>query len=163
MDPAYVFFAANYLAQGLIGIAYEPIYYLQKDVLHLGPAQSAAFASAMSFPFLIKPLFGFLVDPLRGGRARAALLAAAALATSVGWLILAALRGYAYGPTLALLTLVNVGIIVCDVACDAVMVERGQALAKTGVYQAVQIFFLYTTLVATGIGGGWVSAHLSYR
>jgi len=163
MDSAYLFFIANYLAQGMIGIAYEPIGYLLKDVLHLTAGQSATFAAWMSAPFLIKPLFGWLTDafPLFGRR-RGPYLVLWSVATCAGWLALARLRVYAYLPTLFLLTAVNVGIAFCDVLCDAVMVERGQALKKTGVYQAVQIGTLYLTLLATGLGGGWLAEHASY-
>jgi predicted MFS family arabinose efflux permease len=164
VDRAYAFFALNYLAQGLAGLAYEPVSYLLKDGLKLGPAESAAFVSWMTLPLAVKPLFGLLSDLLPwGGRRRAPHLAAAAAGTAACWLGLAALGTPPYGAALALLVLVNVGTVLCDVICDGVMVERGGEKGKTAVYQAVQIGVLYLTLVVTGLGGGWLAQHASYR
>ena len=163
-DKTFLFFIATYLAQGLVGVAYEPIYYLQKDVMGLSVAQSGAFAAVMTLPFLLKPLLGVFADILPAGRiGRVAGLAAAAAGTSLAWLALALAPSYPLRATLAMLTAVNVGIAFVDVLCDGYMVERGKRLKKTGVYQSVQIGALYLCLFATGLGGGWLAAHASYR
>ncbi|HAH08207.1 MAG TPA: hypothetical protein DCM05_17060 [Elusimicrobia bacterium] len=160
----YPFFAATYLAQGLVGIAYVPIYYLQKDVLRLTPAQSAVFTLVMTLPFLLKPLLGLLTDafPLFHRRRLPYILIASA-ATSAAWAALATLPVYRYSSTLFLLTAVNVGIAFADVLCDAVMVEFGKRSDKTGLFQAVQLGVLYASLFASGLGGGWLAEHASYR
>ncbi len=163
-DRAYWFFAVNYLAQGLAGLAYEPVSYMLKDGLGLGPAAAAAFVSWMTFPLTIKPLFGLLTDALPwAGRRRAPHLVATALLTAGAWLALAALGRPSYGAALALLVLVNVGTVLGDVVCDGVMVERGRELGKTASYQATQLGVLYLSLVVSGLGGGWLAAHASYR
>ncbi|HBL17731.1 MAG: hypothetical protein A2X36_13245 [Elusimicrobia bacterium GWA2_69_24] len=163
-DRTYIFFIATYFAQGMIGIAYVPISYLLKDGLGLSASQSAAFIVWMTLPFLLKPLLGTITDGLPlAGRRRVPYLLVSALATSAGWLALAALPGYSYLPTLLLLTAVNVGIAFADVLCDGVMVERGKRFDKTGAYQAAQIGTLYATILATGAGGGWLAEHASYR
>jgi predicted MFS family arabinose efflux permease len=160
----YWFFAVNYFAQGMAGLAYEPVDYLLKDGLHLGAAKAAAFVTWMTLPLTIKPVFGLLTDMLPwAGRRRAPHMVVVSLVTSVGWGLLALSRGYRYGPTLALLVLINVGFVLSDIVCDGVMVERGQERGRTGPYQAVQIGTLYATLVLTGWGGGWLVAHASYR
>lgn len=160
----YAFFAVVYFAEGMAGLAYEPVDYLLKDVLHLGPAQAAAFITWMTLPLTIKPVFGLLTDVLPwAGRRRAPHMVAVSALTVAGWTLLAFARGYRYGPTLALLVLVNVGFVLSDIVCDGVMVERGKERGKTGPYQAVQIGTLYATLVLTGLGGGWLAAHASYK
>ncbi len=163
-DRAYLFFAANYFAQGMSGIAYEPISYLLKDALGLGAGAASSFVAWMTLPYTLKPALGALSDawPLGGYRRRYYLLGSSFLAC-LSWLVLAWRPSYRYGSTLALLTAVNVGVAFSDVLCDAVMVRQGQDLRKTGPYQAVQIGTLYLSLVLTGIGGGWMAAHLSYR
>ena len=88
---------------------------------------------------------------------------AVSLIASVGWGLLAFLKDYRYGPSLAVLILINVGFVLSDIVCDGVMVERGKENGKTGPYQAVQIGTLYATLILTGFGGGWLAAHASYR
>ncbi len=163
-DRLYLFFAINYFAQGMGGLAYEPVSYYLKDALKLGPAQSAAFVAWMTLPLTIKPLFGVLTDflPWAGSRRRPHLVAVSLL-TSLGWLLLAGLKGANYLAALLLLILVNVGFVLSDVVCDAVMVERGKERGLTGAYQAVSIGTLYATLVVTGLGGGWLTQHASYR
>ncbi len=49
-DRIYLFFAINYFAQGMGGLAYEPVSYYLKDSLGLGPAQAAAFVAWMTLP-----------------------------------------------------------------------------------------------------------------
>lgn len=160
----YLFFSTTYLAQGLVGIAYIPIYFLLKDVMKLSPSESAVFAAAMSAPFLLKPLLGIITDafPIRLLRRRPYLVASS-LFTCAGWAGLACMETYTYVPALVLLTAVNVGICFVDVLCDGVMVEHGKADGKTGQYQAAQIGTLYITLLATGVGGGWLAENISYR
>lgn len=163
-DRAYRFFAVNYLAQGMAGLAYEPVSYYLKDALGLGPAQAAAFVTLMTLPLSFKPLFGLLTDMLPwAGKRRAPHLIFFSLITSVGWLLLAGLNSPTYLFAAALLILVNVGYVLSDVVCDGVMVERGRETGLTGRYQAVQIGTLYATLVATGLGGGWLAQHAPYR
>jgi len=163
-DRIYLFFAVSYFAQGMGGLAYEPVSYYLKDALGLGPAQSAMFVAWMTLPLTIKPLFGLLTDflPWAGKRRRPHLIAVSLL-TSLAWLLLAGLKSPDYLAALGLLILVNVGFVASDVVCDAVMVERGKERGLTGVYQAVSIGTLYATLIVTGLGGGWLAQHASYR
>ncbi|MDE2238104.1 MAG: hypothetical protein KGK30_09460, partial [Elusimicrobia bacterium] len=163
-DRIYLFFAFCYLAQGMSGIIYEPLAYLLKDVLHLGSAQAAAFVWWMTLPMLIKPVFGVLTDMLPlGGRRRRPHMALACLIWGGALAALAWERRFPYYTLLVLLACVNVGLVLGDIVCDAVMVEQGQLAGKTGPYQAVQIGILYATIVVTGLGGGWLSAHASAR
>ena len=163
-DKTFLFFIATYLAQGLIGIAYEPIYYLQKDVLHLSVKESGLFAAAMTLPFLFKPVLGAISDmfPL-GGRRRVPYLFLATLGTAAGWAALAVIPKYTVLNCVLMLIVVHVGISFVDVLCDGVMVERGKRLNKTGSYQSVQIGTLYLMLVVSGVGGGFLAEHVSYK
>lgn len=163
-NPIYFFFAINYFAQGMSGLVYEPISYLLKDGLKLSAAQSSTFIWWMTLPFLIKPVFGLLSDylPIRGFR-RKPHIAIVAGSAALAWAALAFRPGAGYYGLLALLVLVNVGVAASDVICDGVMVEQGKAEGKTGLFQAVQIGTLYAALVITGLGGGWLAAHVSMR
>ncbi|MBI3551041.1 MAG: MFS transporter [Elusimicrobia bacterium] len=163
LDPIYVFFAVNYFAQGMGGLAYEPISYLLKDGLGLDSAGSANFTFWMTLPFLVKPLYGLVTDllPIRSYRRRPHIVIVAGLAAA-SFIVLAGLKSYTYGLLLALLILVNVGTVGSDVVCDGVMVEQGKQAGATGVFQAVQIATLYAALVVSGLGGGWLVRHASY-
>ena len=163
-DRLYLFCAVNYFAQGMIGLVYQPVAYLLKDGLGLSAGRAAAFVACMTAPFVFKPLFGPLTDLVRlpGGMRRPHLVLGAALG-ACSWIALAALPSYRYGPLLALLVLANVSVVFCDVVCEGVLVEMGKAAGKTGTYQAMHIGTLYATLVLTGLGGGWLSAHVQPR
>jgi predicted MFS family arabinose efflux permease len=164
MDRLYLFCAVNYFAQGMAGIVYEPVNYLLKDGLGLSAGQTAAFVACMTAPFLIKPLFGLLADflPFSGKTRRPHLLLSAVMGAAC-WLALAWHPRREYWVLLALLTMVNVSVVLCDIICDGVVVAIGKIAGKTGVYQSVQIATLYATLVLTGLGGGWLAAHASPR
>ncbi|MBI4676395.1 MAG: MFS transporter [Elusimicrobia bacterium] len=159
-----LFFAVNYFAQGMLGIVFEPLSYLLKDDLGLSAGQSAVFVAWITFPFLIKPLFGLLTDMFawKGLRRMPHIALASALPTAA-LLGLAAASRHRYWWLLAGMAAVNAGVVLADVICDGVMVERGKATESTGFYQAVQIGTLYSTLVLTGIGGGWLTAHVPMR
>jgi predicted MFS family arabinose efflux permease len=160
----YRFFAVCYFAQGMAGLAYEPVDYLLKDVMHLGPQSAALFITLMTLPLTIKPVFGLLTDLLPwAGKRRKPHMIAVSLIASAGWGLLAFMKDYSYGPSLAVLILINVGFVLSDIVCDGVMVERGKESGKTGPYQAAQIGTLYATLILTGLGGGWLAAHASYK
>lgn len=150
-----LFFAVNYFAQGMAGIAYTPLSYLLKDDLGLGAAESAVFISVMTLPLMLKPFFGLLTDllPWRGRR-RAPHLAAVSLLNSACWLLMAWAGGTSYALALALALVVNVSFVLADVVCDGVMVERGKESGRTAFFQSVQQGTLYLTLVVTGLGGG---------
>lgn len=152
----YAFFALNYFAQGMAGIVYEPISYLLKDSLKLDAAQSAAFVSWMTLPFLIKPLLGLVTDL---GRRRRLHLAAGAAAGVLAWAYLAAGATPTYAALLCALLMANLSTVFCDVVCDGVMVEASRRFGTSAVFQAVQIGTLYGTLVLTGLGGGWLTKH----
>lgn len=152
----YAFFALNYFAQGMQGVVYEPISYLLKDRLGLTAAQSAAFVSWMTLPFLLKPFLGLVTDL---GKRRRAHLAAGAAAGVAAWAYLASGATPTYAALLSALLLANLSTVFCDVVCDGVMVEASRRLGGSAAFQAVQIGTLYGTLVLTGLGGGWLTAH----
>ena len=162
------FFAAIYFVQGIAepgaGIAGQPIFFLLKDVLRLGAAQAATFLAIVSVAWNIKPLYGLLSDffPLFGYRRKSYLLLMTGLAAS-GWFLLGSQPTYAYGPTLTILIACGLGLAFSDVLCDAVMVETGKPLGMTGRFQAIQWGAINTASVLAGIGGGWLSAHVSYQ
>src|ERR1700690_3636312 len=93
----YAFFMINYFVQGAIGIIYEPLNYILKDRLRLTPGQAAGFIAWMTFPLLLKPLYGVVTDfvPL-GHYRRKPHLMLAALVSAAAFLGLASETHYRY-------------------------------------------------------------------
>jgi MFS family permease len=162
-----MFFAAVYFVQGIgepgAGIASQSIFFLLKDELHLTAAATAAFLATISIAWGIKPLYGLLSDffPLFGYRRKSYLVLMTSLAAA-SWLALGLQPSYAYLPTLVALLLCGLGLAFSDVLCDAVMVETGKPLGLTGRFQAIQWGSINVASVLAGIGGGWLSQHVSY-
>ncbi len=160
------FFAAIYFVQGIAepgaGIGSQPLFYLLKERLGLGPADTATFMATVAVAWTIKPLYGLVSDffPLFGYRRKSYLLCTTALAAS-GWFFLGIQPAHAYGPTLLVLVLCGLGLAFSDVLCDAVMVETGKPLGMTGRFQSIQWGAINTASVLAGIGGGWLSQHAS--
>ncbi|MBI2468869.1 MAG: hypothetical protein HYV62_13835, partial [Candidatus Rokubacteria bacterium] len=139
------------------------MFFLLKDDLRLGAAKTATFLALVGIAWTVKPLYGLLSDlvPFLGSRRRSYLLTTTAMATA-GWLVLALLPTYPYGLTLAILALTGLGLAFTDVLCDAVMVEEGKPRGLTGRFQAIQWSAIYAASVIAGVGGGYLSAHVSY-
>ena len=91
----YGFFLTCYFVQGAIGIIYEPLNYILKDRLRLTPGEAAGFIAWMTFPLLLKPLYGIVTDfvPL-GGHRRKPHLVLAALVSAAAFLGLASETHY---------------------------------------------------------------------
>src|SRR5262249_35879746 len=128
-----------------------------------GAAETATFFALIGVAWTVKPLYGLLSDlvPLLGYRRRSYLVVMTAMA-SVGWIVLGLLPEYAWGPTVTILGLTGLGCVFPDVLCDAVMVEEGKARGLTGRFQSIQWTALYGASLLAGVGGGYLSAHVSY-
>jgi MFS family permease len=163
-----VFFATVYAVQGLAepkaGLATQPIFFLLKDEMRLGAAETATFLALIGFAWNVKPLYGLTSDlvPLLGYRRRSYLLVTTAMA-ALGWLVLSLLPAYPWSLTLAVLALTGLGLAFTDVLCDAVMVEEGKARGLIARFQSVQWTAIYGASLLAGIGGGYLSAHVSYN
>jgi len=162
-----LFFVAVYAVQGLAepkaGLATQPIFFLLKDDLKLGAAETATFLALVGVAWTVKPLYGMLSDlvPLLGYRRRSYLLLTTAMAT-LGWLALGLQPHHPYGLTLLLLSLTGLGLAFTDVLCDAVMVEEGKPRGLTGRFQSIQWTAIYAASLVAGVGGGYLAQHVSH-
>jgi len=159
----YAFFSINYFVQGAIGIIYEPLNYILKDRLRLTPGQAAGFVAWMTFPLLLKPLYGVVTDfvPL-GERRRKPHLILAALLSAVAFLGLASETRYRYSALLVPMMLSIFAMAFADVVCGGWLVEDGKERHETAPYQAIHIGSLYLSAVLVGAGGGWMTSHLPF-
>jgi MFS family permease len=164
-----LFFTVIYGVQGLSqggvsGLFYYPISFLLKDNLRFTPEQLAYFRGLVLIPWTIKPLYGLLSDfvPILGYRRRSYLFLAG-LTASLAALYLAFFCDYSRGQLLNFLTTTALGIAFCDVVCDAVMIESGKRFDAIDKFQATQWRAISAASVLSGIGGGFIAAHFTYR
>jgi MFS family permease len=162
-----VFFATVYAVQGLAepkaGLAAQPMFFLLKDEMRLGAAETATFLALIGFAWNVKPLYGLLSDlvPFLGSRRRSYLFVTTAMAT-LGWVALGLLPAYPWGLTLGILGLTGLGLAFTDVLCDAVMVEEGKKRGLTARFQSIQWTAIYGASLVAGVAGGYLSAQASY-
>jgi MFS family permease len=156
-------FGTLYFIQGIgeptEGLIAQPVRSLL-DMWGLSESQIGVFAMLLSLPWAIKPLFGILTDfvPL-WRRRRKSYLVLVNTAALVGLAVLWAAPPQ-HGSVFWLLTLLLVptmSVAFADVVVDALMVERGQPLGKTGLLQSVQWACMFAATVVTGVVGGWLS------
>lgn len=144
-----------YFVQGALGISRLAISFFLKDELNLSPAACSALMGIAIFPWLIKPLYGFLTDalPIFGYRRRPYLVGAALLGT-VSWFSLSVAVNSA--PTaLAAVVGTSASVAIADVVVDSLVVARvrGLSASRSGALQSL----------CWGISaiGGLLSAYLS--
>ncbi len=144
-----------YFVQGVLGLARLAVSFFLKDELGLGPAQMAALLGVSAFPWVIKPLFGFLSDgiPLFGYRRRSYLVLSGILG-SLSWLALSSIVHSTWAATICIVTS-SLSVAVSDVIVDSVVVERarGESIEKTGSLQSISW--------AVSALGGLLTAYLS--
>lgn len=100
--------------------------FYMKDDLGLDPATTTMLAGVGAFPWLIKPLYGFLSDtvPLFGYRRRSYLLVCGLISAS-SWLALATVVDSTPGLLIALIA-GSFGTACSDVVVDSIVVERAR-------------------------------------
>jgi len=153
-----VYFGLVYFMQGLgqaSGLVSQPMQFFFKEALGLDPAQVTEYLAILTFPWIIKPLYGLLSDyiPLLGYRRKSWLMVMNGVA-ALGFLWLSGLT--APGMIVVAMMLTAFGTASSDVIVDALMVEKGKALNATGRFQSVQWFWFYLAAIGTSLVGGYL-------
>jgi predicted MFS family arabinose efflux permease len=150
-------FAIVYFAQGMVYLPEQVLGLVLKE-RGLSAGQLATFNWIITIPWFIKPVYGLLSDfvPLFGTRRRSYFMLSTALAA--GTAVAVSLQPEApYGMLVALVTLLWLGVGFTDVLTDALMVERGRPLGRTGAFQSAQWAALSAASVLVGVAGGYLA------
>lgn len=109
-----------YFVQGILNLSRLAVSFFLKDDLGLTPAEVAALTGLAAFPWVVKPLFGFLSDgfPIFGYRRRSYLILAGLLGCGA-W---AAMATIVQAPWLAatMIVLSSISVAISDVIVDSV-------------------------------------------
>ncbi len=153
-----VFFGLAYFCQhfGQAGLIMQPLKYYLKDVLNYDTVQMTAFFNILTFPWIIKPLYGLVSDyfPLMGYRRKSYLLIVNILA-SLGFLAVWGVNDIGAVQMALLLTAFSTAF--SDVAVDGLMVELGNKTGQTQHFQSQQWLWFNVATVITSLGGGYIS------
>eukprot|EP01031_Cornospumella_fuschlensis_P038089 gene38089-46282_t len=131
-DPQYSYeklaILLVYFVQGALGLSRLAVTFFLKDQLGLSPAESSALLGITSFPWIIKPVYGFISDtiPLFGYKRRSYLMLSGVLGCGA-WLAMATLVHDSTSLLIAI-TLSSLSIAFSDVVVDSIVVERSKAL-----------------------------------
>ena len=127
MTPEITAVALVYFVQGVIGLASLAKSYYLKDELRLEPAEAAIVTTVSSFPWLVKPLWGFISDtvPLFGYK-RKSYLSLMGFVGFSAWFALS--QGLAVDrlTATALFAFGALSIAFSDVLIDSIVVERAR-------------------------------------
>jgi len=154
-----IFFGLAYFAHGIsCGLAKQPFTNYFKSLGMTADVVAACFSVA-AIPWMIKPLYGLVIDlvPLCGYRRKSYLFLMAGCA-GVGYAALAQVLSADF--ILWALFISTLGIAAIDVVVDALMVEEGLALGLVKRFQGQQWMCLNLAAITAGLLGGWLSHSL---
>jgi len=159
----YLLFALIYFGQGIYALPSQAIFYWLKETLGLTVDKIAYIGALTTIPWTIKPIYGVISDmfPLFGYRRKSYLI--------INYILIALLGIYVFffGLTISTLILLN---FICafafafnDVACDGIMVEKGQKYNMIGKFQSVQWGAINVASILTSLCGGIIAKYLNYQ
>jgi MFS family permease len=154
-----IFFGLAYFAHGIAGgLAKQPFTYYLKS-LGMTADMVAAWLSLAAIPWMMKPLYGLLIDlvPLWGYRRKSYLMLMAGCAAA-GYAALAHVMSAEL--IVWALFISTLGIAAIDVVVDTLMVEEGLAMGTIRRFQGQQWTWLNLAAITAGLLGGWLSHSL---
>ena len=124
---------AIFLIAFSLGFATFPnlaISFFFKDVLKLNPAKVQFCNSILNFIWLLKPLFGFIVDSYSiCGSYRRSYLILFSITGALGWIVMG-LFVQDLASAMIVKTIINISTSFCNVIGEGIMVEMSQKHAK---------------------------------
>lgn len=139
MSPDTIAVAMVYFVQGVLGLSRLAVSFYLKDDLHLDPAETAVISGFSAFPWLVKPLYGFISDtiPLFGYRRRSYLVLSGLLG-AFSWTLMATIVDSKYSAAFCIL-LGSLSVAFSDVVVDSMVVERarGESQSLSGSLQSL--------------------------
>lgn len=159
----YFLFALIYFGQGIFGLPSQSVFYLMKETWGLTVDKIAYIGALATIPWTIKPIYGIISDtfPLFGYRRKSYLIINYIL------IILLGLYIFFFGLNIQSLIIINILCATCfamnDVACDGIMVAKGQKYHLTGKFQSIQWGAISVASLITGVVGGVIAKYLNYR
>ena len=152
----YLFFIFSDHRDGILRLAMKLIL---KDQLHLDPTKIATFFAIASFAWYLKPLAGLLTDnfPLLGTRRKGYLVASSVLA-GLFWIALSVMPA-SYGSMLAILVIINIGLVIGQTTLGGMLVQYGQEYKATGQMSSIRNAAENLGVLLSALVSGWIASN----
>ena len=147
-----------YFTEGIGSLPDQALYYFFREHLHYSASIIGLLGFITGIPWMIKPIYGFLVDflPIKNKRTSYYLISAA-VGMIVSYIFIA-LFGLNFWTICTVCMLINLCISLSDVCCDARVVEYEQKYNLKGRLQAVQWISLSVGGLIVSLGGAFIAA-----
>lgn len=164
MDFLYLLAALGHFSQGVAGLPSQPLYYYLREHLGIGVSTIMLIGSLTNFPWMIKPLYGFLSDsfPIFSLRRKPYIFINAIICFIMA-LVIGLTPIVSLTMLLTFLTLYAVGQAGDNVATNGLVVEDGTKYGTVSKYQSVQWASISVASILTGFAGGYISEHFDYH
>lgn len=156
----YILSSSIYFTQGIEGLPGLSLFLFLKEKLNFPPEKLMYISSITGIAWIIKPLFGYLIDNYL---------------TQKKWIILSLLGSISIAifmglnPILTIPILIITGILANynaasrDVACDGIMCVEGKKTDSCDKIQAIQWTSITIASILVGLSGGYIAEHFSYK
>jgi MFS family permease len=156
----YILSAAIYGTQGLESLPSLSLFAFLKEKLHLDPSTIMYLGSLTSLAWVIKPLWGFLIDNCLSAKKWIVL----SLLGSLGICFYLGLSPIIpLGILIPLLMLANFNTALRDVANDGIMCVEGKKENKCSNIQSIQWIAITIASIIVGLFGGCIADRYSYQ
>ena len=156
----YVLSSSIYFTQGVEGLPGSSLFALLKEKLHLSPSDIMYLGALISLAWLIKPVWGILIDNLLTKKIWIML-------SLIGSLFISLFLGFS--PILPLIVLIpilmlgNLNTAFRDIANDGIMCVEGKENNKCDKIQVIQWISITVASILVGLFGGYIADHFNYK
>jgi hypothetical protein len=156
----YILSSSVYFTQGVEGLPGISLFFYLKEKLNFSPEKMMYISSVTGLAWLIKPLWGYLIDNYL---------------TKKTWIFLSLLGSIGIALFLGINPILTIPIIILtglignynaasrDVAVDGIMCVEGKETNKCDKIQAVQWISITIASIFVGLGGGYIADHFNYK
>ena len=148
-----------YFTQGIEGLPAQGLFYYLKETLNFSPEKIMIIGSLTAFAWLVKPLFGYLIDHLFSKRTWIFI----SLALDIVFVLFLGLMQMPLFILVALLAVSSGNAAFRDVAVDGIMCVEGKKYQATGKIQSIQWVSILIAGLFTGIGGAFIAEKWGYQ
>lgn len=156
----YILSASTYFLQGIEGVPGSSLFFYLKETLHFTPEKIMYISSITGLAWLIKPIWGYLIDNFFTKKTWIYL-------SLVGSILISLFLGFtpflALPLLIVLLTFGSTNTAWRDVAVDGISCIEGKQTETTGKIQAIQWGAITIASLFVGLGGGYIAEHFNYQ